>query len=743
MPTECLSCLVQPYTSNNTYFVDEKTCLKDCPSTYFKSNGQCAVCDQASCYECSGTANNCTSCSGSKFLYLNSCLAPCPDTYYGDNNLCLSCKSPCLTCSSDQTCLTCINSYFLDVDSSCVQTCSLSDYIGLGGRCQKCTSNCETCSQSLSNCTSCDSQYLFLNNTCIRACPAGYFNNADSNCQICQSPCQTCTSISACTSCVPTYYLYAGSQCTQDCPNTTLAIVDTCEPCSEECATCSGSVSFCTSCSSSRLFYLNGCVETCPSLTYPYNKTCTTCIEPCLTCADSPSLCRTCVEGKYLLGTTCVSACPPNGYFTSGDECISCSNNCLYCSSVASCTMCSASYYLYNGGCVQECPESSPIVIDSECNPCGEECATCSGSTDNCTTCTIYYFKYEYTCVKECPLAFYSNVQTYECEDGLTSRITFFPVLILVCVLTVIVIISKCFAPETSLPTALVALYSPFELIIWIYVLSLMWREFKEPGVNYTLPTVLLILAILLFFSSSIVFFFLNRRRVQSDEHAAQWCTNNLNYNVCMATQYLEIPLGLKLFRITYSRLFNAMPLSLVFKHRSNVFTLATVFSLAQILLCEALAVVALWFLIYNKSLKDQIFYSSIEGLIVTLVAVFVTLIDIYKPDDYFEHSEFSKIKKYVEKVKDSSFNKLEEGFDVSHDEGSQDAEYIVGLTGNKLMYSKENPNSFKDLYFEDCRLDDASEGIATEALDFDKANEESTQKKRRRINIFSPIVEE
>ena len=112
-----------------------------------------------------------------------------------------------------------------------------------------------------------------------------------------------------------------------------------------------------------------------------------------------------------------------------------------------------------------------------------------------------------------------------------------------------------------------------------------------------------------------------------------------------------------------------------------------------------------------------------------------VSLIDIYKSDSFFEESEFCRMKKYIEKVKDSSFNKLEEGFDVSHDEGSVDAERYVGMSGNKLMYSKENP---KDLFFEE--PEEPSE-IVTQAFDLgDKTAEPKTRKK---INIFEPIMEE
>ena len=56
-------------------------------------------------------------------------------------------------------------------------------------------------------------------------------------------------------------------------------------------------------------------------------------------------------------------------------------------------------------------------------------------------------------------------------------------------------------------------------------------------------------------------------------------------------------------------------------------------------------------------------------------------------------------MKKYVEKVKDSSFNKLEEGFEISQEEGSIDAERFVSTSGGKFIYSKRDPDK---LFFED-----------------------------------------
>lgn len=152
-----------------------------------------------------------------------------------------------------------------------------------------------------------------------------------------------------------------------------------------------------------------------------------------------------------------------------------------------------------------------------ECKDCDPQCSTCSGSPDNCTECTVFYFKYEYTCVEECPVSYYSNVVTYECEDGLTSRIVFFPVLITGLVVLAIVLISKCISPATSIPTALTSLLAPLELAIWIFMLVLLSEEIKEPDVNYPLPTSVLIIAVVCFFISNIIFFIINRRRMEQD----------------------------------------------------------------------------------------------------------------------------------------------------------------------------------------------------------------------------------
>lgn len=126
---------------------------------------------------------------------------------------------------------------------------------------------------------------------------------------------------------------------------------------------------------------------------------------------------------------------------------------------------------------------------------------------------------------------------------------------------------------------------------------------------------------------------------MDGDDLAVQWANNNVNYAVCQVVKLVSLLLGCKFFRIVYSRLFNSITLSLAYRNRSNVFTVATIFTLCFLIFCEIPAIVGCWSLVYSKRLKDQTFYTSVEGLILTIISIVFGLMDIYKSDDYFEQS--------------------------------------------------------------------------------------------------------
>lgn len=153
-------------------------------------------------------------------------------------------------------------------------------------------------------------------------------------------------------------------------------------------------------------------------------------------------------------------------------------------------------------------------------------------------------------------------------------------------VVIAVLLMIKCFTRETSWVTAVTAFLSPLELAIWCYVFSLMFAAIKEPDIVYTIPIVLLAFAIFSYLALAAIFFVVNGKKMEADDLAMQWATNNINYAVCQIIKVVSLFLGCKFFRIIYSRLFNSITLSVAYRNRSNVFTIATIFSLCFLIFC-------------------------------------------------------------------------------------------------------------------------------------------------------------
>ena len=85
--TTCSSCVISgAYKS----YLHGSGCVVNCPiGTYPFDNSTlgptvCNPCN-SSCVKCSGNLNNCSICSNTTFLYINTCLPVCPVGYFGDN----------------------------------------------------------------------------------------------------------------------------------------------------------------------------------------------------------------------------------------------------------------------------------------------------------------------------------------------------------------------------------------------------------------------------------------------------------------------------------------------------------------------------------------------------------------------------------------------------------------------------------------------------------------------------------
>lgn len=75
---------------------EDGTCSTGCPPGQFQSSGSCAECDTTLCKTCSGSATQCTSCDGNRFLLEGTCVASCRS----NNAYQVSGSTSCQRCTS-------------------------------------------------------------------------------------------------------------------------------------------------------------------------------------------------------------------------------------------------------------------------------------------------------------------------------------------------------------------------------------------------------------------------------------------------------------------------------------------------------------------------------------------------------------------------------------------------------------------------------------------------------------------
>ena len=407
-------------------------------------------CD-STCNTCTGpSANDCTSCSGTRFLnpLLNSCLTSCPANYYKDSatNKCVRCyqfnkNSPqaagCNTCDgpNSNNCLSCYSDAYYDAaNKKCLFTCPAQQWTNpYLSTCSACYAPvlpvttplaCYSCSGSGStNCLSCYPGVYFnpFTSTCVSTCPSGYYGTtADYTCHRCYTKnlpsfpdesCLTCfgPNSNECQSCASPLLLDTSTRkCVPACPIGWYAdsSVSKCFQCyqapatspTQSCYTCnSNTANSCLSCFPNATLnsLTNSCVLSCPAGWWRdiTTNTCKQCYQY-LPSAPTKQACETCSGGE--------------------------SNNCLSCNSP---------YFLdpTTGRCGSTCPESYwEDTANKLCSPCyvagsptsnSQSCKTCSGNPTACSTCYsgIFFHSMSQECLLFCPTGWYGDSTTYTC----------------------------------------------------------------------------------------------------------------------------------------------------------------------------------------------------------------------------------------------------------------------------------------------------------------------------------------
>lgn len=136
-------------------------------------------------FPCS-TCSNSTSCRSceSGYLFGDQCYPSCVSGYYSDalTSTCNVCQNGCLTCSSDNICLSCPNTTNL-FSYQCITACPAGSYPD-AQICISCLNPCSTCSNR-TYCLSCSMGYLsqITQGSCVAICEDGFYaNHANSTC---------------------------------------------------------------------------------------------------------------------------------------------------------------------------------------------------------------------------------------------------------------------------------------------------------------------------------------------------------------------------------------------------------------------------------------------------------------------------------------------------------------------------------------------------------------------------------
>ncbi|KRX02509.1 Insulin-like growth factor binding protein, N-terminal [Pseudocohnilembus persalinus] len=303
---------------------------------------------------CSKKINGCQICEDQ-----NTCIK-CLDEYFLENQSCKKCSYPCLQCSSNDECLTCVADSNRDQNTcECLQgyqevdnslTCSLIPNQ------KECPYPCNTCDEN--QCLTCIGENRDYAPDC--KCNIGYYDD-NAECKKCAENCADCSSISECYQCTDGYYL-ENQNCLQ---------------CNYPCKTCKNADTCLTCLGENRENGKNGCQciqgyqenqkgecekiidEICQNGEYFDKKqgNCKSCIQGCETCDQNQ--CLSCNVG----------------YTFAGEQCIQCSQfnqNCIECDDLYTCKACGLGSYLN--------------LNTQKCDKCPTYCYTCEDD-QTCTSC--------------------------------------------------------------------------------------------------------------------------------------------------------------------------------------------------------------------------------------------------------------------------------------------------------------------------------------------------------------------
>ncbi|EGR29749.1 zinc finger lsd1 subclass family protein, putative [Ichthyophthirius multifiliis] len=385
----CLDCITIVWEDGNSM-------LCQCSGAfYLDENNNCLPCDIQVVYVMKGMFQLINVLNA--LLNIIQVVICCALGFYLELGLCIACSTlnlNCLTCNSSKVCLSCTKGYSL-VNSECVCDTVSQNFIVKSGYCEECLLLIEGCSKcildtvtNIERCNTCvDSYVLSSNFTCIQ-CTIGQYRLGEKCLNCADQFCAKCNEIS-CFKCRSTFTQDAVSKkCTCD----KVVNLQTLK-----CQTCAEIFGYlCTQCASS------GCSQ-CSLPNYTPNKfgcqcingniiisdnSCKLCPQNCSACTLSND-CTVCQTGFYLFKNNTCQPCGAHKYYISSlKACANCNTNCMNCAiETGACTgPCDKGFTLSNSECI--CQAALRLILDGECVLCQQKVPNCFMCRDAlCTKC--------------------------------------------------------------------------------------------------------------------------------------------------------------------------------------------------------------------------------------------------------------------------------------------------------------------------------------------------------------------
>ncbi|CAD8158195.1 unnamed protein product [Paramecium octaurelia] len=676
-PDNCLECtsstVCQSCSDDTNYELKNSKCVKKCNEKQFDYNGICTLCNE-NCNTCIDQSTKCTSCgTTNNLLYQNKCISQCPTGIFQVGFSCIACTSPCKTCSTGPTaCLTCVaNYYYKKTSLSCVTDCG-TRYFQDGSECTQCSDPCNNCSSS-TICIDCITGYYFFNNSCISTVPSGYYQSGNTLIK-CPNICGNCISETECTSCPTNQYLLS-KQCIDKCPDKYYSLNFVCYSCDASCLLCSSST-VCTLCPDNYLHLSGKCYQNCPTKYYSLDQQCLSCQSSCATCVNGLE-CKTCpTSSPYMSSNLCVSTCLAN-YYIKEYACIKCSNECATCDDKG-CLTCIENYKYLNQTCVTSCP---------------------SGYQDlnNVGICEIVTSSEE---------QLISNLQE--------NKYIPIPFTIVAIIMILSVAVAKISKSETFIPGSAVGLLGLIIVGSWTVLLILQLDYILEKLEMYLIMGSIGVHIILNLINLCVV-----KHSTKGDIAFNQWYAARRSNSCAYIFLNVLSVLSFTMTRFYFSRYFGFRFLKCRLSDVDNMVGMNIINGLCAFFCCIP-ALIASVLLAYRDQQREQLFISSIDSFIVTIIFAICLICETQKDENFFEennngsapHSlqvipdyfqtKRSKRFSFDESINGQQFVKNEQDHEPSFPKIDESIEYKDNQSFQKMMHSQmifkqEIPDPKKD----------------------------------------------